>query len=303
MLTDKNGKKTTLELRQQKRSQTGDNLYVKVDNQSQVDVVSADAQTYLDKSLHDYRDMNLIAATSDTIQRLRIQNPSSTIELSKNGGKWVMVSPHKWNVESSATDDLLSTLTSLRAASFVDQPLPEAMYQFNKPQLVVTYLSSPSGATAATQPSETKIVFGGYDDVRKQNVFANANGSVVKIAASTMDSLNKSPLDLRDKTVVDIDGASVERIELKKILPATTKPTSRPASNIALDIVRNSKHGSNTAKPTTQPTAPAWIFANDIKAKVNDANVDDLLASLHPLKTEKYVRRNFRRRCQRIISI
>ena len=282
-LTDKNGKITTLNFGT--KSDVGDNLYVRVNDQSQVDVISADVQTYLDKSLNDYRDMNLVTATADTIRRIQISN-ARTIELSKNGGKWEMVSPEHWAIESSAMDDLLSTLTSLRAAAFVDHPLPAAMYQFNKPQMVVTYWSTPTGG-ATTQPTQNRIVFGGYDDVRKQNIFAEIDDRVVKIAAMTMDSLNKAPLDLRNRMVVDIESAKADQIELRRDLPATTQPNSRPASKVDLVIVRNAKPQAAT-RPTTNPS-PAWVFRDNKTAKVNEPNVNDLLANLHPLKAEKYL--------------
>jgi Domain of unknown function (DUF4340) len=291
-LTDKAGKTTTLNFGT--KSDVGDNLYVRVGDQSQVDVVSADVQGYLDKSLSDYRDMNLITATADNLQSVDISgNPGWGAYLVRVGGKWKLGAPYQIFVttEQSAVDDLLSTLTSLRAAAFVDHPLPAVTYQFNHPQLVVTYRSTSPGSPATTQPIEKRIIFGGYDDLRKQNVFAQVDGQVVKIAASTMDSLNKTNLDLRDRTVIDIDPAQVTQIELQRHLPASTQPTSRSASNVDLIIARNPKLPSTTqasTQATSKPTA-VWVFANNQTATVNEANVNDVLTNLHPLKAEKYL--------------
>ncbi|HEY1685000.1 MAG TPA: DUF4340 domain-containing protein [Tepidisphaeraceae bacterium] len=288
-LTDKSGKTNTLNFGA--KSEVGDNLYVRVNDQSQVDVVSADVQSYLDKQVNDYRDLSLITTTADTIQRVTIQTPTRKIDLSKNGGKWEMISPERWSTEPSATDDLLSTLTSLRAGSFVDHPLASSMYQFNKPQLVITYWNTAAG-NPTTQPTQNTITFGGYDSVLKQNVFVQANGSIAKVPASTMDSLNKSPLDLRDKTLVDIDLEKVDQIELRRNLPAATQPTNRAASNVDLVIVRAAIPQA-TSKPSSQPAASqpsiTWTFATDKAAKVNADNANDVLTSLHPLKVEKYV--------------
>lgn len=284
MLT-KDGKTTKLSFGN--KSDVGDNLYVRVNAEPKVEVVSADVQTYLDKTVNDYRDMNLVTATTDTVQRITIKSPANSLELSRDGGKWEIAQPQHWPTESSAMDDLLSTLTSLRAATFVDHPLPPAMYQFNRPQLVVSFWTTSSGSSATTQPTEKTIVFGGYDDVRKQNVFAQVDGQVVKIAASNMDSLNKSPLDLRDKNLVDIDPAKVTQVILQRNLPAATQPTSRPASKVDLVMVHPAKPKAST-QPTTLPSAP-WVFANNKSAQVNQANVNDVLSSLHPLRVEKYL--------------
>ena len=261
-LTDRDGKTQTLSFGE--KSDVGDNLYVRVDDNPKVDVVGSDVQTYLDKSLNDYRDMNLVTATADKIDRLEIQTPRQTLALSHVNGKWQITSPAQYPAEQSQMDDLISALTSLRAGSFVDSPQPPSTYQFNKPQLVISYWAS--GTSASTQPSEKKIIFGRYENLLRQNVFAQADGAVIKIPASSMDSLNKSPLDLRDRAVLDIDPTKVTELEIRRHLPAATQPTSRPASGIDLVIDRNAKPQPTTTpstksatSPATQPS-PAWVL-------------------------------------------
>lgn len=300
-LTDKDGKITKLAVGE--KSGVGDNLYVRVDDNKKTDVVSADLETYLTKSLNDYRDMNLVSTSSTQIDRLTLEHAGRKIALVRKGAQWEMVSPDHWSVDSSQMEDLLTALTSLRAVDFVDKPAPASSYQFNDPSLVVTYSVAPLAATSrpTTEPAAKKIVFGRYEDILKRNVFADVNGTIVKIAASSMDSLNKTPLDLRDRQVVDIDSAKVEKIELIRDLPATTQPTKRAASKADIVIARNTPptHPATTrptTKPTTHPTtepatntAPKWVFPTDKSAEVDDANVNDLLASLHPLRAEKYL--------------
>lgn len=294
-LTDRDGKTQTLSFGE--KSDVGDNLYVRVDDNSKVDVVGSDVQTYLDKSVNDYRDMNLVTATADKIDRLEIQTPKQTLALSRVDGKWQITSPAKYPAEQSQMDDLLSAVTSLRAGSFVDSPQPASTYQFNKPQLAITCWTTPASTQPTSQPAGKKIIFGRYENLLKQNVFAEADGAVIKVPASTMDSLNKSPLDLRDRTVLDIDPAKVTELEIRRHLPAATQPTSRPASGIDLVIDRNAKPQAATS-PSTHPTtvaatqpSPTWVFVTKEKtgAKVNEDNVTDVLTALHPLKAEKYL--------------
>jgi hypothetical protein len=295
-LTTKDEKTTTLAFGE--KSGVGDNLYVRVDDRPKTDVVSGEIESYLDKPLSDYRDMNLVSASSEQIDRVRIERSGHAFSVVRHGNKWEINSPEHWQADPSQMEDYLSSLTSLRAAGFVEQPMSAAVYQFNKPQLVVAYWVAPAGNVTTKPTTQTvakTIVFGGYENLLKQDVFAKADGTVARIAAVSMDNLNKTPLDLRDRTVLDIDPAKVEKIELQRDLPATTQPTKRAVSKVDLVILRNTKPPAATrpastqatSRPTTKPS-PKWVFANNKTATVDEANVNDLLDSLHPLTAEKY---------------
>ena len=63
-----------------------------------------------------------------------------------------------------------------------------------------------------------------------------------EVAASVLDTLNKKPIELRDKKVATIDPGQVSAIAITTDLAATTQPTTRPASHKETII----EHGPNT---------------------------------------------------------
>src|SRR5205085_2047700 len=116
----------------------------------------------------------------------------------------------------------------------------------------------------ASQPAPVVIRLGRYDDVKKQNVFATSsqNPVIAKVGATVLTQLDKKPLDLRDRKVVDIDAAQVASVTLVSDLAATTKPTSRPASKTEITIKR--RHESVVLGPAMAASKPATTSATTL---------------------------------------
>jgi hypothetical protein len=301
------------------KSGVGDFQYIKVNDNAKADVVPADIDRFLTKSAAEYRDMKLVDAPSTAINHVTLKRGTEQVVLAKQGADWQIVQPARVPVDTQQVQDLVSAITGLRAAEYVDAPQAPAAYQFNDPRLVVTYSDAsvkPQATTAAasapaTQPGAKQIVFGRYEDVLKKNVFANVNGTVVKVAASALEQLNKSPLDLRDRKVLDVAADKVQRITVRRETIATTRPTTRPASSTETVIARANAAASTagaatqpasatrpstgpaSAQAATAPTEPAakWAFGGTAttRGQVDESKVDDLLSALHPLRTTKYL--------------
>jgi hypothetical protein len=144
---------------------------------------------------------------------------------------------------------------------------------------------------------------------------------LIKVPASTMDSFNKKPLDLRDRRVLDVDPAQVSKLTIVADTPSTTQPTAKPASKSETVLERKKQSLAlgpemplvplPTTKPTTRPTTgpatqaaatqpttqvaatqPALPPSNwtlNGKGDGDDSRVDGLLEKLHPLRADKYI--------------
>jgi hypothetical protein len=312
----------------------GNNLYVSRKDKGQTLVVSAELLEKLDKPATDYRDKKLVSdVTSSAVKQITLTRPDGKIVLNRSGADdWQIAEPTAMPAEKSDVDEMLSTLTGLRAGEFVGQDAGDAkMYQLDPARITATLsFGSPTtqaSTRSATQPTTQPVVikFGRYDDVLKTNVMAmtSQSSAIAKVAASSLESLNKKPLELRDRRAADIDPAQVSSITIASDLAATTRPTSRPASKKEVTITRHKEppvlvlapttkstttqasttqsttQASATTKPvqkwdvavvdssTTQPaTKPAEAKAAD------DAKVDQLLTHLHPLRVRKYLEKS-----------
>jgi hypothetical protein len=295
-----NGKSIKLDIGS--RSGTGDQLYVHLDGDSRDDLVQADVYDLLDKSAGDFRRKKLLDVTSDQVQQLEVDRPEGNLVLEKIGANWVIKKPSIMPGENSAVTDLIMGLSGLTANNFVSETDPDPRrYGLDQPTLRVSYSTTPASTQPTNSPGESNVgetvVKFGMLDVRKQNVYVSTsdNTSVALVPVNSMDAFKKSALDLRDKDVLNVDPASVSGIAVHTSLSATTKPTTRPASDWIVAIQRRSAPttlpatGASTAPATAPVKRSLWQVANaSFSIDAADAKVDALLAALHPLKVQQY---------------
>jgi hypothetical protein len=217
-LTAKDGKSYTLLVGD--KLPVGDNLYVSRKDKNNRLVVSADLLEKLEKPAGDYRDKKLVNDFSTAgITQVTIHKPDGMIVISRAnaGDDWKIIEPAPaMPAERSDVDSIVTALTDLRASEFVsDDPTQAKMYQLDPPRMSAVLSSAPATQPASTkptsQPAPIVIKFGRYDDVLKSNVFAMTSQSpaIAKVSASSLESINKKPIDLRDKRAADIDPAQV----------------------------------------------------------------------------------------------
>jgi hypothetical protein len=351
-LTAKGGKSANISFG--KSSPVADTVYVQVAGKGQPEIVTGGGlYEKLDRPASEYRSKRLVDVATTEVKQIAVERPGEpTLRLEKRGEKWQVVEPSPMPGDSGEVSNLVSAVTSMNAADFVTSgpgaaPASPALYGLVNPQMTVWISTTapqapttgpstaPSSPTTGptTRPARTVLRFGRYDDLRKQNVYvavadssagaASGSDLIAKVAARSMESLHKKPLDLRDREVVKIDPEKVSEFILTTHRPSTTQPTTKPAEDKELHIARRkeavamgpaaptSSPGPTTgpatrpttqvasaAGATTQPaTSPAqpekapakWVIVSQGGADADDAQVDELLRALNPLKTTKYL--------------
>lgn len=295
----------------------GNGVYTKVDGHDKVEIVDAGILEKLDKPASTYRQAKLVETPSLEIKQLTIDTQDQKLELQKQGAEWQIVSPQKMTADATAVTDLLNAVTGLKAASFVDDPSEQADAMKGNPPVTSVSFSTVAPATqpstqATSAPAATTITFGAYDDVLKKHLYAKASNSpfIAKVDTTAVTALQKKPIDLRDKKIVDLNPDEVSRFSIATDFPATTQPTVKPAKKGEVVVARRIDAGEKgvpyVAKPSTQPaTKPAtaeqfelpnakkpspWVLADGADASEND--VRDFLNALHPLRADKYLDSN-----------
>ena len=286
----------------------GNTLAVLLNGHSQPDVVDVSLYASLDKKASSYRKTRLIATGTENIRQVEITRAGKeTVRLEKDGTTWQITAPAKMPGDSSAIESILFAITNLNAAGFDDVDTA-AEAGLTKPRIAVWFSTAApqtQPATApTTRPAGTTIKLGGYENVSEKNILASVDdGPIVTLPASTIDSFRKTALDLRDKTVLNIDPDHVESFSLQTSAPttqpATTQTTTAPAlaSVHSYDIERRKQsHTLGPALPTTGPTSTSvpstqplstWAFKSGDAA--DDAQVKSLLDALHPLRAESFI--------------
>lgn len=289
----------------------GNGLYTKVNGGDRIEVVDAAVLEKLDKPASAYRQTKLVETPSLEIKQLAINTKAGNIALQKQGADWQMTAPQPMPADATAVTDLLNAVTGLKAASFVDDASEQAdAMKGNPPVTSIAFATTaPSTQPAATAPSMTTVTFGAYDDVLKKHVYAKVSNSpfIAKIDTTALTALNKKPIDLRDKRVVDVNADEVSKFTLLGDVPATTQPTSRPSKKFDATVERRRDAGKGipfvaTSQPSTHPSVaekfelpnakkPSVWVKSDGK-EVDDSEVRDFLTALHPLRADKYLESN-----------
>jgi hypothetical protein len=273
----------------------------------------------LSKPANDLRSKNLISVASTDIKKINIEAEGRKLALEKKGAAWELAEP-KLAVDETAATDILGAITGLRAADFVAKDSPEltvAPAGFDKPTMLVSFTTAapttqPTTAPAS-QPAWTTITFGRYEDARKDKLFAMVSGSpaIVKVSSQPFKTLNKKPLDLRDRKLLDVNPAEVSKLSIITDTPAGAAPaTDKPAKHTEVHIERRKQVADAATRPaatkpattqvaaTTQATttqavaakpASTWELKTDPKGDADDTAISNLLTELHPLRVTKYL--------------
>ncbi len=311
------------------KPQIGDTLAILLDGQSKPDVINASLYTKLEKKPDTYRRKSLLTLATDQVKQLAVIHKNKTVALEKTGSDWQIIVPKKMPADSSAVSDLLFGISGLNAKTFPDGLTPEDA-GLVKPKVIIDF----SREAPATQPTSgpatrtpgTQVKLGGYADVTKTDIYVQVdNGPIATVAASILDTFNKTPLDLREKKVIDLDPDRVENFGVQIDHPSTTKPAENRSFTIArrkesrilgpgfppattLPAAPEAATQSATA-PTTLPVAatepstrPAialpsaplskWVFRSGGQGDAEEGQVKTLLDAFHPLKADKFVEKS-----------
>lgn len=326
----------------------GNHTYVRVDKASQAQVVSAEVYDTLGKDASKYRDMTLVQGNSTQVDHVILdQRGEARIELKKENGKWEILLPTKMPADEMRVMSLVGSLTYQRATAYPDAKTVEIAQKLGllEPRLTAWYSTSedepkspvmqpttepskasatqPATMAASTQPTYppdgTKLVIGSYDGPQKQNVFATGSSweGVATVTAGTLSALTVKPLDLRDRTLADIDPEQVQSVRITRTVQTTTQPSTLPADiSLPGTVVAIERYhepapgpmgpmmpstnpttgpttGSATTQASTEPVeSPTWVFAGRDAAspeKVSPSKMDRLLKSLHPMQVQRFL--------------
>lgn len=281
------------------RSAVGDVTYVLKDDAQKAQIVGAEILDKLEDPAKKYRDMKLADLSSVEVKQFQVRRPDGEYRFERSGEDWQMVAPEKMPVESFEMSDMVNAVASLRAGEIVAEDAANpAKYGLHLPRITAFATTQPAATQpSAAQPAGVQVRVGNHDDIRKQNVFVQVgeNGPVAKVNASIVQQLSKKPLDLRAKKLLEIDPATVNRVTVTTSTPATTQPTTQPASESTTVVVRNETAAQQgppapaTTHAATQPAPEAAWVVEGTKAPVDEAKVADLLKALQPLRVTKYL--------------
>jgi hypothetical protein len=304
-LTDTDGKSTKLVIGN--KTGVGDVMYAQI-NGGEANLVDSSLAKQLKTAATDLRDKHLITTATGDIKQIRIVTPGQILSMQKTGDKWKLTSPQQIPGDSDLISSLISSITGTEATEFLTNDSEELPFAgFDHPAMEVFVSTDVPTTQPTTQSTGVTLTIGAPDSLAKDHYFARtSDGLIAKIAKSSLDSLQKTPLDLRDRDVATIAAADVAAISLLKesypppsTQPSKSTPATKPSATKFTALLRRPRQAPKamgpslaTSKPATAPTTQpesVWMFKDDVKAQVDDSKVDTLLGKFSPLHADKYL--------------
>ncbi|NOZ21032.1 MAG: DUF4340 domain-containing protein [Planctomycetes bacterium] len=195
--------------------------------------------------------------------KLEVKTKDKTLAFEKKVDKWHMSGPLKVRADKSNVMGVLDACESMEKVRTVEakkgEALDPAKYGLKNPQVTVTFWTKPKDAKEEIK--RTLLV--GDKTPGGKNVYVRAEGKepIYVVSKTILDKTDKEVNDFRDKTVIEIDTADVEKIELKM---GDAKP---------IECTKKEKEG--------------WCLTQPINDFGDKNGIEKIINKLRDLKVEK----------------
>src|SRR5579872_5085086 len=196
----------------------------------------------------------ILAVPDDQIQEIQIRKTGAEpIDLKRENGKWRIVQPKDYAVDSDAAASLVSSLASVNADKTVEDNAGDlGQYGLTTPKLDVSVVRK-DGKT-----DELQI---GDDTPTASGAYAKKAGDphVYTVATFTKTNFDKGLNDLRDKRLMTFDSDKLTKVELQ-------------AKGAAVEFAKNASNEWTIVKPKPYRADSSAVDA--LITKLKDAKMD-----------------------------
>ncbi|HUY26264.1 MAG TPA: DUF4340 domain-containing protein [Candidatus Binataceae bacterium] len=250
-----------------KTTPVGFNAYVMRGGNPAVMLTSSAFPSGMNKTVDQLRNRDLMTFKVDDVARFTIgKDDGSEIEVVRDGAKWKITKPGDYLADPTQVRQLLSSLLETKVADFIaDAPGSVSQYGLEKPHLTVTVYGK-GGA-------QESLLFGfKQSEQGKDGIYVRRGEAtpVYTVHEWVMGAIDKSALDLRDRTVFNFEPSAVERAELavgsdkftlarapggkwNVVEGSNTAPADVAVVERFLDEIRDLKGASIVADPMPSP--------------------------------------------------
>lgn len=203
------GDKTPFVLLLGDKNPNGFSVYAKWGDQPSVFLLSNTLRTRLDRKAVDFRDKTLLALEPDKVKTVQLAIKGRSITLTSDGtDKWELTQPIKSRADTTAVRQLLWSIKHARVREFIASGADaQRRYGLDHPDLIVA-LTEASGSKRLLLRKAPDPKVGLY-------ALAEPGEGIVTIDARLLTDLSKSPLDLRDRSLLRFETPDVRAVQLR----------------------------------------------------------------------------------------
>jgi hypothetical protein len=185
-------------------------VYLRRGGEKPVYAVDGSSKYFLDKSTFDLRDKDVLAIDEASLKQIDFKSKANRYVLERTDAKnWQLTSPKRVDADSSTVTSLLSAFRNNRALAFLTDSSDERKRTgVNTPAADVTF-SPTAGDKVRIHLATAKV---GSDQKAFALRQAGQEAILAEVPLAAVTALDKSPNDLRDKSVLTFNRDEVARV-------------------------------------------------------------------------------------------
>jgi hypothetical protein len=194
------------------RTPVGSNSYASIEGDDRVYIVASYQLSSFEKELEDLRDKRILDFDQAAVERIAVSWPGTRAVVERSDAGWQMVEPVRAPADVDSVEGLLSSLSFLRAAAFVDEPGSEEGMGLAPPQFAVEL--ELSGEAEGSDPKIARFAVGGVDETGSERFARGTAGSHYTISQQSFDGFPRELVEYRDRRLAEFAADDVRRVEL-----------------------------------------------------------------------------------------
>jgi len=243
----------------------GAETYARIEGREELYIIPSSVLTTLKKTAEDLREKKLVQVKDDDVRSLKLSHDGTEVKVENrreaDEDKWFITAPITARADEFQVEQAVSKVTELKAEAFVQEVGEASKYGLDKPSLRVELVDKDGKKSGISIGAECKEPM---ETSETDLVFARADGrdEVMILKMDAVEELRKKPLDLRDKSLVEVskDEINYVRVQSKKRLSFALKRLP-----------------------------DGWHLDRPVKARAKPAKVDDILWDIVQLEARDYI--------------
>ncbi len=187
----------------------GNTFFAKREDETRVVLIPSSFKSLMEKSLFDFREKHIFKFEADDVKNVKLRANKTLWVASKKGEEWFFRNPVNALAASSKIDDILSSLSGLKAKEFVSEEKKKddvKKYGLDRPEYEITL-----GMPLENQ----EVTFSLHKEEDKLYATTSLSSKIIEAEDTLLTDLEKEAGELREKKVASFYSWEANRLHLK----------------------------------------------------------------------------------------
>ncbi|UCC40331.1 MAG: DUF4340 domain-containing protein [Candidatus Aminicenantes bacterium] len=229
-------------------------FFAKRDDEEKVVLISGQLKSLMEKKLFDFRKKDIFKFETDDVKNIKLRAKKIQWEAQKKEEEWFFKKPAGALVKSSQINDILSSLSNLKAKNFVSEDKTQEeikKYRLDTSEYQIT-LSIPL--------ENQEVIFSLQKEEDKVYATSSLSSKIVQTEDSVLSDLEKETEELREKKVSDFYSWEAKKIRLKK-------------GGIDITVAKGEED--------------KWFFENPLKEEADKNKIETFIRKIESLEADE----------------